>query len=168
MNWDAIGALAEIGGAVGVIVTLIYLALQIKRGTATENATAYDDLMNGWHQGTALLLDSNNRQTFLKALDHYEDLDDDERFQFHILAAQMLDRFESMLQFRFLGITNKIHPAEQFTPFIIDLMSNTGFQRFWQAEHVYFSSEMKSWMKEHCSNLEVTEKKGFAANIIRH
>lgn len=31
MNWDAVGALAELAGAFGVIVTLGYLALQIRR-----------------------------------------------------------------------------------------------------------------------------------------
>ena len=167
MNWEAIGAVGEIGGAIGVIATLFYLALQIRRSTASENATAHEDLMNSWHQATALLLDSNNRATFIRALDDYDDLNDDERFQFHILAAQMLDRFESMLQFRFLGVTNKIQPAEQMTPFVIDLMNNLGFQRFWQAEHASFSSEMKSWMKKHCPSVEVSQGDGFARNIVR-
>jgi hypothetical protein len=167
MNWEAVGAISEIGGAVGVIATLVYLALQIRRSTASENANAYDDLMNGWHQGTALLLESSNRTTFMKALDGYDKLDDDERVQFHVLAAQMLDRFESMLQFRVLGVADKTHPAEQFTPFVVDLMSNMGFQRFWQAEHGYFSSEMKNWMKEHCPNVEESTESGFAANIVR-
>ena len=167
MNWDAIGAVAEIGGAIGVIATLFYLAMQIRRSVAAENANAYDGLINGWHHATALLLESRNRSTFMKALDGYDGLTDEERFQFHILAAQMLDRFESMLQFRFLGVTDKIHPAEQFTPFIVDLMSNVGFQRFWQAEHVYFSPEMKSWMGEHCPGVEVSGGTGFAADIVR-
>jgi hypothetical protein len=33
LNWDAIGALAELTGAVGVIVSLIYLAAQIRVNT---------------------------------------------------------------------------------------------------------------------------------------
>ena len=34
MNWDAIGALAELLGALGVIVSLAYLAVQIRQNTA--------------------------------------------------------------------------------------------------------------------------------------
>ena len=30
MNWDAVGALAELLGAIGVIVTLLYLAVQVR------------------------------------------------------------------------------------------------------------------------------------------
>ena len=38
MNWEAIGAIGEIVGAFGVIVTLIYLALQIKQNSKTIEA----------------------------------------------------------------------------------------------------------------------------------
>ena len=33
MNWDAIGALAELAGAIGVILSLAYLAVQIRQNT---------------------------------------------------------------------------------------------------------------------------------------
>ncbi len=35
MNWDAIGAIAELFGAVGVIASLVYLAVQIRQNTRT-------------------------------------------------------------------------------------------------------------------------------------
>ncbi len=34
MNWEALGAIAELVGAVGVIATLGYLAIQIRQNTA--------------------------------------------------------------------------------------------------------------------------------------
>ncbi len=33
MNWDAVGAIGEVIGAAGVVVTLVYLALQIRRNS---------------------------------------------------------------------------------------------------------------------------------------
>ncbi len=33
MNWDAIGAMGEVGGAIAVVATLAYLAKQIRSGT---------------------------------------------------------------------------------------------------------------------------------------
>jgi hypothetical protein len=33
MNWDAIGAIGEIVGALAVLITLIYLAMQIKQNS---------------------------------------------------------------------------------------------------------------------------------------
>lgn len=167
MNWDALGAVAELGGAVGVIVTLAYLATQIRRSSAVENANAYQSIMNSWHQATALLLDSENRATFLKALSQYDELSEDERLLFHMQAAQMLDRFESMLHFRFLGVTDKVHPAEQFTSAIKDLMSNPGFARFWQAESLYYSPARRDWVSKHCPELGDPDAAGYFSRVVR-
>ena len=40
MNWEAIGAVGEVLGAIGVIVTLGYLALQIRQNTDSLRATS--------------------------------------------------------------------------------------------------------------------------------
>ncbi len=40
MNWDAIGAIAELLGAIGVILTLVYLATQIRQNTESSRTTA--------------------------------------------------------------------------------------------------------------------------------
>ncbi len=39
MNWDAIGAIAELLGAIGVIGSLVYLATQIRQNTTTVRAS---------------------------------------------------------------------------------------------------------------------------------
>ena len=33
MDWTAIGAIGEVGGAIGVIATLLYLSIQIRQNT---------------------------------------------------------------------------------------------------------------------------------------
>lgn len=38
MNWDALGALANALGAVGVIISVVYLSVQIRRNTAATKA----------------------------------------------------------------------------------------------------------------------------------
>ena len=44
MNWEAIGAVGEILGAIAVVVTLVYLALQIRHSTAQARAGMTKDL----------------------------------------------------------------------------------------------------------------------------
>lgn len=39
MNWDAVGALGEVLGAIAVLLTLLYLAAQIKQNTVMARAT---------------------------------------------------------------------------------------------------------------------------------
>jgi hypothetical protein len=40
MNWDAIGAIAELLGAIGVIASLVYLATQIQHGREQMGQTS--------------------------------------------------------------------------------------------------------------------------------
>jgi|GEM_PF-1275713 hypothetical protein len=55
MNWDAVGAIAELLGAIGVIGSLIYVASQVRASTVaskvesklhlTQNMVSYGDLL---------------------------------------------------------------------------------------------------------------------------
>ena len=40
MSWDAIGAVAELAGAIGVIVTLVYLSTQVRQNTKATRVTS--------------------------------------------------------------------------------------------------------------------------------
>jgi len=44
MNWDAIGALSESVGAIVVVITLLYLATQIRAQTKESRLTATREL----------------------------------------------------------------------------------------------------------------------------
>jgi len=46
MNWEAIGAVGEILGAIGVIATLAYLAVQIRQNTQMVKAQTRDSITN--------------------------------------------------------------------------------------------------------------------------
>ncbi len=54
MNWEAIGAVGEVVGALAVVLTLAYLAVQIRQNT---NLSKADALQRSTDQYTKLLLD---------------------------------------------------------------------------------------------------------------
>ena len=47
MNWDAIAAVGELLGASAVLVTLIYLAIQIRQNTSAVATATYESTMTG-------------------------------------------------------------------------------------------------------------------------
>ncbi len=49
MNWEAIGAVGEVLGAFAVVLTLVYLAVQIRQNTSSTRASTYSDTTDGWH-----------------------------------------------------------------------------------------------------------------------
>jgi len=48
MNWEAIGALGEIVGAAAVVVSIVYLSVQIKSNTRAMKASAGFDATHSW------------------------------------------------------------------------------------------------------------------------
>jgi hypothetical protein len=44
MNWEAIGAIGEVLGAIGVICTLLYLTVQIRQNTRALQGATLDAL----------------------------------------------------------------------------------------------------------------------------
>ena len=55
MNWEAIGAIGEVAGAAGVIITLAYLAVQIRQNTRAARASNYESVLNGLRDFHALI-----------------------------------------------------------------------------------------------------------------
>jgi hypothetical protein len=53
MNWESIGAIGEVGGAIGVVVTLIYLAGQLRQNTNALRSASYEH----WNQISASFTD---------------------------------------------------------------------------------------------------------------
>jgi len=56
MNWDALGAIGEIVGAIAVVATLFHLANQLRQNTVSVQSAAYAD----WAKGTNAVLNSSN------------------------------------------------------------------------------------------------------------
>jgi hypothetical protein len=49
MNWDALSAVGELLGASAVLITLIYLAVQIRQNTAAVATSTYESVMTGFN-----------------------------------------------------------------------------------------------------------------------
>ncbi len=56
MNWEAIGAVGEIVGAAAVVLSIVYLAIQIRRDTTATMASASFDATHSWAQFNEQLL----------------------------------------------------------------------------------------------------------------
>ena len=60
MNWDAIGAAGEIIGATGVLISLLYLASQIRKNTHAIESSAHQGMLHQHNSLWTLLLTDEN------------------------------------------------------------------------------------------------------------
>ncbi len=83
MNWEAIGAIGEIIGAIAVVATLGYLALQIRHQNAANRINAVNSILQGFDQLDLLLAqDESLAALFNKGLWSPDELTDSEAAQF--------------------------------------------------------------------------------------
>lgn len=108
MNWDAIGAVGEILGAAGVIVTLAYLARQIHVSNRAARRAAEQELMDlTFALMSQIGADAEVARIWTKGLLGFEDLTSTEQVRFHTVAYQMMALFE---RFFYLNRTGEIDP----------------------------------------------------------
>jgi len=93
-NWEIISAVIEIVGTVAVVVTLIYVAIQVRlnsrqiektiQATKTQNWHDVNESFNTWKE---LVLASNNSEIWIKGLNNLDELDRNEHIKFNMMAA---------------------------------------------------------------------------------
>jgi hypothetical protein len=97
MNWEAISAVGEIVGAIAVVVTLMYLAVQIRRGTTATQAASVQSAAALDHEFLiAVGSDPITAQLWATYLSAPQTLSVDQAMQGHLLMTSLLRRLENV------------------------------------------------------------------------
>jgi hypothetical protein len=105
MNWDAVGAIGEIVGALAVVVTLGYLGIQTRHVHRTARSDARQRILDEWSDALSNFVGSEENRTVLaRGLEEYESLEQADLLLFnHWLAVFGANLFNA-LQLRDEGI----------------------------------------------------------------
>ena len=96
MNWDALGAISEIVGAGGVIVTLVYLAVQVRHNTsAVRSSTHQTQIDSTVPLNGAIAADGNLAALIAKANQDYESLAPGEQIQLQFMYVNYFNLWHS-------------------------------------------------------------------------
>ena len=97
INWDAIGAIGEILGAIGVIVSVAYLAVQIRKNTQSMNASITTAYMETGMQQLGPLAEHRQVAHLVRiGMEAPEELDADDSFQFAATLGRMVFAWEGL------------------------------------------------------------------------
>ena len=98
MNWDAVGAIAEVVGAAGVLITLMYLAVQIRHNSASVDASTEDGVTSGFNDvNNVIAADAELARIFTGGLEHPESLSDEEAVRFSFLFSSYVNQYNRLL-----------------------------------------------------------------------
>lgn len=97
MNWDAIGAIGEIIGALAVVLSVGYLAVQIRTGSAALSTTLRDSVFASLAQWNyQLTSDPELAWMFHRGLNDFNTLDEKERPRFMHIIYGFFKVFENI------------------------------------------------------------------------
>jgi hypothetical protein len=96
MNWEAVGAIAELAGAIGVILSLIYLASQIRQNTRSLQASTFQSMHDSAVQRLLAVADNDGlADRYLQGMQDPSSLHGRERLQLDQFLQAMLRGFEN-------------------------------------------------------------------------
>ena len=97
MNWDAVGAISESVGALGVIVSLIYLALQVRQNTQQVRLSRAQETSSPIQDGFAPTYNPGNLAIWYNGHFKPDDLDEQEAFTFQMFVERQFYNLQNVI-----------------------------------------------------------------------
>ncbi len=132
MNWDAIGAIAELLGAIAVVATLAYLSVQLRQNTASVragSAAAHSEAMRS--SNIAVVQDPELVRLYWSGLANRGALSDDDQRRFDFLIGIFSQGIEQAWKFKQEGVLDATTWAGQAVQ-VSWLAHQPGFADFWR------------------------------------
>ena len=142
MNWEILGTIAEVVGGMGVILSLIYLSIQIRDSNRIASANSRQSMSEFAMAISNFRADHADRYARLEADGDLTEGDRLFRFWSHM---QMLVYGETHFHQHQLGLMPDTH-WEGFAAWLEDYIDSNGFDEFWEQEAKSFSIDYRQWV----------------------
>lgn len=99
MNWEAIGAIGTLVGGVAVLLTLVYLAIQVRQNSRAVQLSGLADITAQWHHCGQLLASSPDLAAIVaRGHESYGSLTTEEALRYGAYVQAFFDVSESYLR----------------------------------------------------------------------
>lgn len=130
MNWEAIGAVGEITGGFVVILSLLYLAAQLRQSNRHAETASQAAWMDGWNNAIKGWVERPDVSGAVrKGFHRFSDLEDDQKALFHMQMAALQNQWLLAAELR----ERRLMPEAVFagaTDVIVSVFSTTGGRQF--------------------------------------
>jgi hypothetical protein len=157
MNWDAIGAIGEIVGAAGVILTLAYLAVQIRQNTEETRSGQTQDLISANSEANYLMVTDKELADLIQAgMADPSALSDSDQFRFNLFWFAAYNRFDFAYHQYSRG---RLDPElwEKMDYEIPLYLSLPGSHAWWERDKPRFSRKFVEYVEKRLSEFQRPE-----------
>ena len=146
MNWNAIGAIATVASAIGVLLSVLYLAAQVKKNTVESRIARGQNLIAAVSDVSALIATNHELSEIVRAgmLD-YEALNEIDKFRFSFLFFSFMAKYDFSYQQRIAG---RIDDAlwTQTTYEISTFLKLPGANQWWEKDKARFTPVFREFV----------------------
>ncbi|MEQ8694012.1 MAG: hypothetical protein RIC85_01630 [Gammaproteobacteria bacterium] len=162
MNWDAAGAIGEVIGAGAVVISVIYLAMQVRRQTDQARLAATHELAGIYNESLSRLIDDPELgEIWLKSASGYADLPSNERLRMASFYQQLM-RFMEQQHVH----VNKGHIDPAFFQSLnltyFEWIRFPGIHQWWEVSKGQFEEEFRERVDKQIAE---AKKKGYASSF---
>jgi hypothetical protein len=140
VNWEAISAIGQLVGALAVVISLIYLAREVRRNArATRHASmrSMSDAFTRWVQ--QLSEHPHVRELYYRGIRDFESLEGADLVGFSALMVALFRVYEDMYYQLLEGVD--VHVWRGFEVGIRDINGYPGVQAWWRSRSHWFTEE---------------------------
>ena len=142
-----LGNYGEFIGAIGVVITLAYLAVQIRQNTRATRAASHHAIVEALNQGNLLQAqDDDLAQIWLSGTSDRSQLSDSERQRFDMLCLSYFHVFDSLWYSAKIGTAEHDLLLSEEKGFAF-LMGSLGVYDWWVSNPYAFSAEFRRYME---------------------
>ena len=143
MNWEVVGSTGEWAGAIAVVVTLFYLARQIRQQNINTTATAMDSWLADYNITVLeLARDSEFALLYRQGITDFNGLSPNDQLRFHAWMIAHLLNAENMHLKLTQGIFN-VFIANQVLGFNAAMLKSNGGYAWWKTAKPIFEANPK-------------------------
>jgi len=144
MNWDAIGAVGELIGAVAVFATLAYLAIQIRQNTASQKYESISESQNQFSQlHQSIAQDPELAKLWVDGLDNYLALSAYDRVRFSFLQGEFVNLLLARKAAMEQGLVEE-SDYEYYGRWVGSLINTPGGTQQWESQKKQFNEEIRT------------------------
>jgi len=143
VNWEAIGAIGEVLGAAGVIISLVYLAVQIRADARAKRASAVHEQSDAYRDFLqTLATDETLSGIYLRGLRDYGSLRDAELIRFTSVIGFLFRVFDEAF-FQWQEGTLDSQLWQGFEAPMADMLAYPGVKEWWSTRAHWYSAPFR-------------------------
>jgi hypothetical protein len=147
VDYEIAADIAEIVGAIAVVISLMYLAMQIREQTKQARSAAMHDMSVGFRDVVAGFGEASVAKLFIKGRESVDELADDELLQL-LAHCQCLFRFWEEAYYLYLSGKLEGETWAGMNRLFLSMMSVKIFGHAWEMRREYYGDVFRQMIDE--------------------